>query len=97
MFQFPCLIVNFKNYASTIGDSGVELAKLIEKKSKQYNVPVVLAVNPVSLHRVAQEVSLPVISQHVDHQSVGAHTGKILPESSKLDLSGGVGSLGKSF
>lgn len=91
MFQYPCLIVNFKNYASTIGEAGLELAKLIEKKSKQHGVPVVLAVNPIGLDRIARSVKLPVISQHVDAISVGAHTGSILPES--ISFSSGVGSL----
>lgn len=91
MFQYPCLIINFKNYASTIGKAGLELAKLIEKKSKQYKVPIILAVNPLSLAHIADEVSLPVISQGVDHVSVGAKTGAILPES--IAFANGVGSL----
>jgi len=91
MFQYPCLIINFKNYASTIGSAGLALAKLIEKKSKQYKVPVMLAVNPLSLAHIADEVDLPVISQTVDFVSVGAQTGSILPES--IDFAGGVGAL----
>lgn len=91
MFQYPCLIVNFKNYASTIGEAGLKLAKLIEKKSKQHGIPVVLAVNPLGLERIARSVSLPVISQHVDYHSIGAHTGSILPES--IGFANGVGSL----
>ena len=91
MFQYPCLIINFKNYASTIGKAGLQLAKLIEKKSKQYKVPIILAVNPLSLAHIADEVSLPVISQTVDHVSVGAKTGAILPES--VAFAGGIGSL----
>ncbi len=91
MFQFPCLIVNFKNYAATMGQAGVALSKLIEKKSKQHNVPCVLAVNPVYLKTVAETVSIPVISQHVDSQPTGACTGAILAES--LALVGAVGAL----
>jgi triosephosphate isomerase (TIM) len=91
MFQYPCLIVNFKNYASTIGEAGLKLAKLIEKKSKQHGVHVVLAVNPLGLERIAKSISLPVLSQHVDYDSIGAHTGSILPES--ISFAHGVGSL----
>lgn len=91
MFQYPCLIINFKNYASTIGQAGLDLARLIEKKSKQHGVPVMLAVNPIGLHNIASAVSIPVISQSVNEYSVGAYTGAILPES--VSFAGGVGSL----
>ncbi len=91
MFQFPCLIVNFKNYAATMGQAGVALSKLIEKKSKQHNVPCVLAVSAVDLKAISQAVSIPVISQHVDSQSAGACTGAVLAES--LASAGAVGAL----
>ena len=91
MFQFPCLIVNFKNYASAIGQDGRALGRLIEKKSKQHNVPCVLAVNPVYLQMMSESVSIPVIAQHVDSQSAGACTGAILAES--IADVGAVGSL----
>jgi len=85
------LIINFKNYEEVSGDNAIKLAKAANEVAKQLGAELVLAPPQPSLALIAKNVSLPVISQHVDDGNVGASTGFFLPE---LALSyGAVGSL----
>lgn len=71
--KFPSLVVNFKAYEQSIGDSAVELAKKISNAGKD----VVLAVQDVDVFRVSKAVENPVFAQHVDPDPEGAFTGSI--------------------
>ena len=84
MIKTPIILVNFKNYSSTLGKSGLELARALDKVASKSNVSLVLALNPVVLEAYARELKCPVIAQHVDPVSPGSHTGKVTCESIKL-------------
>ncbi|HEY1248470.1 MAG TPA: triose-phosphate isomerase [Nitrososphaera sp.] len=85
------LIINFKNYEEVTGDNAIKLAKAANEVAERLGVELVLAPPQPSLALVAKNISIPVISQHVDDVNVGASTGFFLPE---LALSyGAVGSL----
>ena len=83
MMKSPLVIVNFKAYAQASGNNAVELAKICESVAEEYFVDVAVAVQPVDIARVSEEVGIPVFAQHIDAISPGSHTGWILPETIK--------------
>ncbi len=91
MLQTPIVIVNFKTYSESMGERGVGLARTIASVAEREGVSVSVAPQNPDLHRVATQVRIPVLAQHVDPLTPGAHTGWILPETIKE--AGAVGSL----
>jgi len=83
MFKTPVLVINFKTYAQATGRRALELAKVAEKVAKDLNVEIIVAVQPVDIRLVAENVEIPVYAQHIDPIKPGAHTGHILPEAMK--------------
>ncbi len=81
--KLPSIIVNFKTYESATGDKALELAKIHEKVAKQENVSIAVCVQLADLHRIANEVEIPVFAQHIDPVNYGSNTGHVLPESVK--------------
>ncbi len=77
MWKTPVLIVNFKLYASGVGESALKLARILDKIHQEREISVVVAVNPLDAYRIKKEVSIPVILQHADAVDFGAHTGRI--------------------
>ncbi|MEM1981415.1 MAG: triose-phosphate isomerase [Candidatus Hadarchaeales archaeon] len=90
MLRTPLVIVNFKAYAEAMGKRAVELSKILSSVARREDVCVAVAPQAPDLKSVA-EVGLPVLAQHVDPLTPGAHTGWILPEAVKE--AGAVGSL----
>ena len=74
-----------------MGDRAVELAKTIASVAKEEGVSVAVAPQNLDLYRVASQVGIPVLAQHVDPITPGAHTGWLLAETAKA--AGAVGSL----
>lgn len=73
------IVVNTKAYKEAMGKNAVELAKIMEKVAKEYNVGMAIAVQPSDIYMVASQVSIPVFSQHIDAINYGSHTGWISP------------------
>jgi len=80
MFTPPIWITNFKNDERAIGQNAVKLAKIHEQVARDTGISIAVAVSPVDIFRIAKEVSIPVISQHVDAIDFGKFTGHILPQ-----------------
>jgi triosephosphate isomerase len=78
--KLPVIIINFKTYAEASGKSAVSLAKLCEKVAKSTKSSIAVAVQSADIAAVSSSVSIPVLAQHVDGVSYGAHTGAVLPE-----------------
>ena len=76
----PLIVINFKTYAEATGHAAENLAKAAEMVSKMEKVPIIIAVQPTDIYRIARTVSIPVYSQHIDPIAYGANTGSILPE-----------------
>jgi triosephosphate isomerase len=85
------LIINFKNYEEVSGDRAVKLARAARQVAEKLKVEIVVAPPQPSLALIAKNVSIPVISQHVDNENVGSSTGFFVPEIAKS--CGAVGSL----
>jgi triosephosphate isomerase len=71
----PILIVNFKNYPQALGEKGLELAKSLERAAERMKKEVAIAPPTPILMKVAREVTLPVLSQHVDPVPASSTTG----------------------
>ncbi len=91
MLKTPVVIVNFKTYPQSVGERAVELAKIIASVAKEKGINVAVAPQNLDLYRVASQVDIPVLAQHLDPITPGAHTGWLLAETVKA--TGAVGSL----
>ncbi|MFH1916922.1 MAG: triose-phosphate isomerase [Nanoarchaeota archaeon] len=89
--QLPILIINFKTYKESVGAHADNLARLCEKVQLQTQKSIAIAVTPADVNRISSLVSIPVLSQHMDPDEYGSHTGKILAEN--LRDNGAVGTL----
>ena len=87
----PIIVVNFKAYAEATGDRAIRLARVAERVSKETGVCIAVAPQFTDIYRVAREVDVPVLAQHVDPVKPGSHTGHVTPFSIKE--AGAVGSI----
>jgi len=76
-------IINFKNYAEISGEKTLALANIIQSVSKNHAVEIVLAPPQPCLALVIQNVSLPVICQHLDVGEFGQTTGFFIAQMAK--------------
>lgn len=76
----PLIVVNFKTYATAMGQKAVELAQTMERASRDH-VRMVAVVSAFDLHAVKKAApSLEVWSQHLDPVGQGSFTGWLQPE-----------------
>ena len=76
----PLIVVNFKTYATAMGQKAVDLAQAMERASKDH-VRMIAVVSAFDLHAVKQVApSLEVWSQHLDPVGKGSFTGWLQPE-----------------
>lgn len=76
----PLLIINFKNYPEIFGDNCLRLAKAAEKVAEELGLEVCVCPPSPYLSRIAPEVSIPVLAQHLDFKEAGSTTGHIVAE-----------------
>ena len=91
MLKTPTIVLNVKTYVEATGINALELARLMEKISKETGVSMAIAVQASDITRCAKEVSIPVYAQHIDPIKPGSSTGWTLPEAVKM--AGAVGTL----
>jgi len=91
MLKTPVIIINFKAYMSATGSRAVSLAKKCDKVARETKANIAVAVQASDIFRVSREVSIPVLSQHIDDIEFGSNTGSILAEAVKEN--GAVGTL----
>jgi triosephosphate isomerase len=89
--ELPILIVNFKTYKEGIGLNAEKLARICEKVHLQTQKSIAISVTPADVNRIANLVSIPVLSQHMDPDEPGSHTGSVIAED--LVDNGAVGTL----
>lgn len=87
----PAVIVNFKTYREVDGASSLEISRICERISVETGASICICPPMVELSRVANEIEIPVLSQHVDPFDPGSHTGWTTP--SLVRSAGAVGSL----
>lgn len=74
------LVVNFKNYPTSTSLNAIKLAKICEEESKKAGVEIIICPSIVDLENVRKFVGCKVFSQHIDTQTLGKSTGRIVPE-----------------
>ena len=79
----PIIIVNFKCYEQATAGRAVKLAKICDSVAKKYKKSIAISPQFCDICRISNEVSIPVLSQHIDPIEPGSHTGHILPLSVK--------------
>jgi len=76
----PLIVVNFKTYASALGVNAVNLAKAMERASRDH-VRMVAVVSAFDLGSVVKAApSLEVWTQHLDPVGFGSNTGWLQPD-----------------
>ncbi len=89
--EVPIIIVNYKTYFEATGKKAVKLSKIAEEVSMESGVNVGVAPQFADIASIADTVSIPVFSQHIDPITPGSFTGHILLESVKE--AGAIGTL----
>ncbi len=80
-------IINCKNYDEVAGEKIIKLAKLSERISKKYKIPIAIAP-PHHLIPLITKFRIMILTQHLDDKKVGSTTGFMVPEivkKSKID------------
>ncbi|MEW5760176.1 MAG: triose-phosphate isomerase [Candidatus Thermoplasmatota archaeon] len=91
MLSTPIIIVNYKTYKESYGKNALNLTKILEENAISLKKNLAVAVCPPDIRYIAENVKIPVLSQHVDPISFGSYTGYLLPEN--LKEAGAYGSL----
>jgi triosephosphate isomerase (TIM) len=79
----PIVILNFKTYLESTGERALQLAKISEEVADETGMNIAVAPQHVDIWRIAGEVNIPVLAQHIDPVDAGGHTGSVLIESVK--------------
>ncbi len=80
-------IINCKNYNEIAGIKIIKLAKVSEKISKKYKIPIAIAP-PHHLIPLITKFRVIILAQHLDDKKIGSTTGFMIPEivkKSKID------------
>lgn len=80
---FPLILINFKTYRESSGKRGLELARVAERMGNETGITIGVAPQLTDLALIAQQVSIPVFSQHVDDVEPGSYTGHVTLEAIK--------------
>lgn len=79
----PIVILNFKTYLESTGARALKLAKVSEEVADETGMNIAVSPQHADIWRIAEEVEIPVLAQHVDPVDAGGHTGSVLLESVK--------------
>ncbi|MEO2117092.1 MAG: triose-phosphate isomerase [Methanocaldococcus sp.] len=77
------IVINYKTYKESIGNKGLEIAKIAEKVSEESGITIGVAPQFVDLRMIVENTNIPVYAQHIDNINPGSHTGHILAEAVK--------------
>ena len=75
-------IINCKNYDEISGEKIIKLAKISQRISKKYRIPIAIAP-PHHLIPLITKFNVIVLAQHLDDKKVGSTTGFMIPEIAK--------------
>lgn len=90
--KLPLILINFKAYEESAGNSGLKLAKICERVSKKYRIGVAVAPQQSDLSLISSNVKIPVFAQDIDAvEKAGSRTGHVV--ANNLERSGVKGTL----
>jgi len=81
-------VINCKNYDEIAGEKIIKIAKIAEKVSRKYKIPIAIAP-PHHLIPLITKFKITVLAQHMDDKKVGSTTGFMIPEIVKKSKIGG--------
>lgn len=87
----PCIVLNFKSYRESMGESGLALARICESVAEETGASIAVAPQQVDLAWIARQVKIPCFAQHADALEAGSRTGYVVLEAVKA--AGAVGTL----
>lgn len=87
----PVLIVNLKTYEAGSGRAAAAIATACEQVADETGAAVAVAVQNADIQRIAEQVDIPVLAQHLDPVGYGSNTGADLAET--LAFNGADGTL----
>ena len=76
----PIVILNFKTYLESCGDSALNLAKALESVQEETDIKMVACPQACDIYRIKNETFIDVLSQYIYAVSPGSHTGSTLFE-----------------
>lgn len=91
MLETPVIVLNVKTYREATGQKALEIAKLMDKISKELDASMAISVQAVDIKTCSDNITIPVWAEHIDPIKPGSHTGWALPEAIKS--AGAVGTL----
>ncbi len=91
MLKTPTIVLNVKTYSQAVGKKSLEIAKIMDKVSKETDISMAISVQATDIKMISENVDIPVYAEHIDPIKPGSHTGWILPEAVKD--AGAVGTL----
>ena len=91
MLKTPTIVLNVKTYDEATWQKALEIARIMDKISKETDLSLAIAVQATDISLCAKNVSIPVFAEHIDPVKPGSHTGWTLPEAIKA--AGAVGTL----
>jgi triosephosphate isomerase len=91
MLKTPTIVLNVKTYAEATGEKALEIAKIMDKVSKETSVSMAICVQATDITLCEKEVEIPVWAEHIDPIKPGSNTGWTLPEAVKA--AGAIGTL----
>ena len=83
MLKVPTIVLNVKTYVEATGNKALDIAKLMDKISKETGTSMAIAVQATDISMCVEKVSIPVFAEHIDPIKPGSHTGWTLPEAVK--------------
>jgi triosephosphate isomerase len=75
--KLPIILVNFKCYEEATGERAFKLAKTCEFVSFEYGINISVVPQFADIRTIADEIEIPVFSQHIDPIDFGAFTGHV--------------------
>ncbi|HIN08374.1 MAG TPA: triose-phosphate isomerase, partial [Candidatus Poseidoniales archaeon] len=87
----PLMVINLKTYLQGHGEAGFALCREMAAVAEASGACLAAATSALDLRRFAYRGGVPVLAQHIDAATAGAHTGAILPEAAVA--AGAVGTL----
>ncbi len=83
MLKIPTIVLNVKTYSEATATKVLEIAKIMEKVSKETGASMAIAVQTTDISLCVEKIQIPVFAEHIDPIKPGSHTGWTLPEAVK--------------
>ncbi len=81
--DLPVIVLNEKTYVESVGNRGLDLAKICDAVAAEQGMSIVICPQQVELAKIASSVKIPCFAQHVEAVEPGSYTGFVTLDSIK--------------